>query len=114
MCRDESRRVGRIERDGVSLNFHVGESLAQPANRRVNFGRAYITIAKDHLAREIRQFDRVGINERQPTSARPCERPQCGDAKSSDADDQYSVRCHVFAHLPLVESATRSALMIGR
>ncbi|HET6324415.1 MAG TPA: hypothetical protein VFG04_06920, partial [Planctomycetaceae bacterium] len=82
-------RVGGVEPDGVRFNFDIGESLAEPARSRIYLRRTDITIAKKHLAREIRQFDRVGIDERQPSRARTRKRPQCGDAKSSDADDQY-------------------------
>ena len=110
MRTDETRRVGRVERKRMPLDLDAGESLAEPSRRRHHFRRADIRSAKDHLAREIRQLDRVGIDERQPMRARPRERPQGGDAKSSDADDQYSISCHFLAHLPFVESATRSVL----
>src|ERR1700691_6155977 len=95
----------------MPLDVDVGESLAEPSRSRFDLRCADVATAIDHLAREVREFDRVGIDERQLACARARERPQCGDAQSSDADDQYSFRCHLLAHLPSVESATRSVLI---
>ena len=61
---------------------------------RVNLGRSDTAASINHLAGKIGEFDGVGIDQREAPRAGARQRPQCGNAESSQADDQYSLGCH--------------------
>lgn len=87
VLRDDTLRIGFIQSDRMSIDLDLGEFLAEPAGGRFDFGRPEIGVAEDHLTREVGQFDRFGIDERQPPGAVASKRPRGRYAESANADD---------------------------
>src|SRR6202011_3494733 len=83
--------VGGVEVVLMRFDLHVGMVLGEMLRRRDDLWRAEIRNAINDLAREVRKFDRVRIDEAELTHSSAYKRHRGRHAEAANSDNQHAI-----------------------